>query len=116
MPSETPDYYISITGLRLKSALHGPRFWYHAVRSLRQAQMAPGNILAEARTIDGVHHTRSVWDTRTSMITYLRSGAHLRAMAVFPQIATGKVTGLALPYIPDWAEVRAIWERDGRLI
>lgn len=67
-------------------------------------------------TIDGVHHTRSVWTDRRAMITYLRSGAHAKALAVFPKIATGKVLGVTLDYVPDWPEVRQLWEEQGRSV
>lgn len=50
------------------------------------------------------------------MITYLRSGAHAKALAVFPKIATGKVLGLTLDYVPDWPEVRKLWEEQGRSV
>ena len=56
--------YISITGLKPKGALQVPRFWWHAIRSMRQAQRAAGNISVEARTIARVAQHRDghcVW-------------------------------------------------------
>ena len=50
------------------------------------------------------------------MITYLRSGAHAKAIAVFPKIATGKVLDLSLDDLPDWPELRQLWEEQGRSV
>jgi hypothetical protein len=76
---EIPPVYVSITGLRLTAFWFAPIFWYHAARSFAQTRAAPGNLLAEARTIDGVHHTLTVWRDRSDMLRYVRSGPHLTA-------------------------------------
>ena len=47
------------------------------------------------------------------MITYLRIGAHAKANAVFPKIATGKVLDLSLDDLPDWPELRQLLEEQG---
>ena len=112
--AEVTEVYVSITGLRLKQAWHGPVFWLHAARAMMQARKAPGNLSADARRIGGVHHTVSVWRDREAMRAYLRSGAHLQAMRVFPQIATGAVAGFAAAAAPDWADVPAILQSRGR--
>jgi hypothetical protein len=106
--------YVSITGLALKSWVHVPRFWWHAIGSMVQAKAAPGNISAETRTINGVHHTVSVWQSRDAMRTYLLSGSHLKAMRVYKKIATGKVLGFEAPAAPDWDEVHELWKIKGR--
>lgn len=109
-----PHVYVSITGLQVRRFWHVPTFWRHAIRSMAQARKAPGNISAQARTINGVHHTLSVWTDKAAMRTYLSTGAHLDAMRLFPKIATGKVIGYATTNIPDWSEVHAIWVAQGR--
>jgi quinol monooxygenase YgiN len=108
--------YISITGLRLKGLLSFPRFAWYAVGSMRQAQTAPGNLRADARRIDGVHHTLTVWTDRAAMLAYLRSGAHLRAMRAFHAIATGAVLGYEADVAPEWSEIPAIWQERGRTV
>ena len=108
--------YISITGLKLKGPLSVPRFWWHALRSMAQAKAAPGNISADARLIDGVHHTLTVWTDRAAMLTYLRGGAHLKAMRVFHDIATGAVTGYEADTAPNWEDLPAIWRERGRWV
>ena len=106
--------YVSITGLRIRSVWHLPTFWRHAVASMAQAQKANGCLGASAKTINGVHHTRSIWQSRDHMLAYLRTGAHLNAMKVFHRIASGKTLGFESTSIPDWDEVRRLWEEQGR--
>ncbi len=106
--------YVSITGLRLKGPHHMPRFMVHAFRAMNQAQRAPGNLRAETRSINGVHHTLSVWENEAAMRTYLTAGAHLRAMKAFPAMATGKVVGFSTDRVPDWTEVHELWRTKGR--
>ena len=106
--------YVSITGLRVKGMQHVVRFWWHALRSMAQAHRAPGNLKAEARTINGVHHTLLVWTDQASMRAYLSRGAHRQAMSAFHTIATGRTVGFLAEKAPEWNEVHAIWNRDGK--
>ena len=105
--------YVSITGLQVRRPWHLPVFWRHATASMAQAQRAPGCLEAAARTIGGVHHTRSVWRDRSDMLAYVRSGAHLAAMKAFHQIATGKTVGFTTADIPDWDEAHRLWVEEG---
>jgi len=114
--TETPEslVYVSITGLRVRHPRHDTQFWEHAVASMLQAQSAPGNLRAEARTVDDVHHTLSVWVNREAMLAYLRSGPHLEALRLFREIVTGKVLGLLTETVPGWADVPRLWREKGR--
>jgi hypothetical protein len=108
--------YVSITGLKLKSVRHAPRFWWHAIRSMKQAQLADGNISASAQTINGVHHTLSVWQSERHMRDYLETGAHLQAMRKFRSMATGKTIGFESDAPPKWEDVHDIWTTRGRKV
>lgn len=108
--------YVSITGLQLKRLYHAPRFWLHAIPAMRQAQQADGNISAETKTINAVHHTISVWTDEASMRRYLTTGAHLKAMRVFASIATGKTLGFNAEIAPAWDEVHDLWKRHGQSV
>jgi quinol monooxygenase YgiN len=110
------DIYVSITGLQVCRVWHVPAFWVQAARSMAQARKAPGNISAAARTLNGVHHTLSVWTDRDAMRAYLTTGPHLQAMRLFPRIATGKVVGYHATEAPDWSDVHAIWVERGRVV
>lgn len=105
--------YVSITGLRVRSPLQSIPFWWHAIRSMMQAQAAEGNLKAEARAIDGVQHTLTVWTDKAAMRRFMTSGAHARAMRSFRSIATGSTFGFDSETVPDWSEVHALWEERG---
>jgi hypothetical protein len=48
------------------------------------------------------------------MLDFMRSGSHLKAMKVFPGIATGKIFGYEFDTIPDWKEVFEVLMEKGR--
>lgn len=108
--------YVSITGLQLKGRRHFFRFWWHAIRSMAQAKQAEGNIATDARLINGVHHTRTVWKDEGAMRRYLIAGAHLKAMKAFGSIATGKTLGFYCDSVPDWDEVHRAWQSCSRQV
>ncbi|MBY0613178.1 MAG: hypothetical protein K2P80_13445 [Beijerinckiaceae bacterium] len=109
--------YVSITGLQLKKGIGNTvRFWWHAIRSMRQAQAAPGNLSAQARAINGIHHTLSVWTDEAAMRAYLVSGPHLKALRNFHAIATGKTVGYLADAPPPWSDVHGIWEERGKIV
>ncbi|MEO1280224.1 MAG: hypothetical protein AAFV69_00670 [Pseudomonadota bacterium] len=88
-----PTVYVSITGLQLKGTWHTFRFWRHALPLMVQAKKADGNISADARTIKGIQHTLTVWESETAMKRFLYRGVHANAIRAFPSIATGKTYG-----------------------
>ena len=108
------NVYVSITGLQLKGRRHSVRFWWHAIRSMGQARRAEGNIATDARFMNGVHHTRTVWTDESAMRRYLTAGAHLKAMKAFGSIATGKTLGFYTESVPNWDEVQRTWQLHGK--
>lgn len=108
--------YVSITGLKPKSLFQVPRFWWHAIRSMQQAQRAPGNLSVEARTIAGTHHTLSLWEDRAAMRAYLAAGPHLGAMRASRSIGTGAVHSYESDAAPAWADLPALLQAHGRII
>jgi hypothetical protein len=108
--------YVSITGLELKRVWHAPVFWRHAIASMSQAQQADGCISADAKTINGVHHTLSLWQTRDKMLSFLRTGAHLKAMQNFDKFATGKVLSFDTDTPPNWSEFHDLWVQRGKTV
>ena len=109
-------FYVSITGLQLKRVWHAPTFWRHAAASMAQAKAAQGCLSADARTINGVHHTLTVWTSREAMQRYLSDGAHLNAMKAFKSFATGKVYGFEGEEVPEWHMVHRLWHDNGRQV
>ena len=112
--TERQTVYVSITGLRIKRPWHTARFMWHAVRSMGQAKGADGNVSAESRTIDSVHHTLTVWRSERDMRAFLVSGAHAQAMKAYPSIGTGMTFGFETDRVPSWDEVPALWRAKGR--
>ena len=108
--------YVSITGLKVRHLWQVPVFWRHAIAAMMQARAADGCLRAETRTINGVHHTLSVWRDREAMLAYLRTGPHLAAMKVFRRIATGKVHGFETVEVPGWDRVHQLWQDEGRVV
>jgi hypothetical protein len=106
--------HVSVTGLRLRSAWQAPRFWWHTLRSLRQARRAPGNLRVEAHQVDGVAHTLTVWTDVAAMRAFLTAGAHLAAMWAFRSLGTGRTLGYAAPEVPPWEEALDRWRREAR--
>lgn len=107
---------VSVTGLQLKAIWHRPRFAYHAMRSFAQARKSDGNLLTDARIVDGHHHTMTAWRDRKAMVTYVRSGAHKQAMRIFHRIATGSVVNFEAYTIPDWTDALAHWRAEARAV
>jgi hypothetical protein len=109
---ELSNVYVSITGLRIKNIFHYPQFYWFAISSMTQARRSPGLIRVDARKINGVHHTLSIWEDESSMRKFLVKGAHLKAMQAFRKIATGKTIGLTTSNPPEWSQVHEIWIQD----
>lgn len=104
--------YISVTGLKLNSPAYFVKFWRHAIPSFNQARKAEGNVFAETKSVDGYHHTITVWETKKAMKAYVASGAHLKAMKVFDGMATGKIAGWEGDAIPSWDEALTRWHQE----
>jgi hypothetical protein len=102
-------FYLSITGLETKGFWATLIFWRYAIPSKIQSDSAPGCLFSEVRTIQGVHHTLTAWESREHLRDYLTSGSHLKAMRVFSKIASGKTLGYEKDRIPDREEVHRLW-------
>ena len=113
-PAANRRVYVSITGLELKSIWHAFQFWRHAIPSMIQVRKAAGCLRSEVRSIDGIKHTLTVWESEADMRRFLYSGAHRRAIRAFPSFATGKTCGFWTERVPGWDEVPEIWRKKGR--
>ncbi len=106
--------YISITGLKPKGILSFFMFWRLAIPSFKQAKIAQGNVFCEVKKINGYQCTLTAWDSKESMLAFLRSGIHLKAMKSFHRIATGRTYGFESENIPNWKEAYAMLEKNGK--
>lgn len=106
--------YVSITGFRLNGWRQWPRFWWHTLRSIAQARRAHGNLRVEARIVNGVHHTLTIWVDERAMRAFLVSGAHRDAMKAYRRLGTGRTLGFTADCPPDWEVALQRWIIEGR--
>ena len=106
--------WVSITGLRLKRFWYFPVFLRYALPARREAQNAPGCLLAEAKRINGVFHTLTVWNSREDTRKFASSGVHKLAVRAFSRYFTGHILGYESREIPDWPEAHRRCLEEGR--
>ena len=110
--------YVSITGLRLKSPFHAPLFWLYAARAFPAAQSNPGCLRAQTATIEGVHHTLTVWESRKAAMAYVRGAEHKAAIKIYARVddPSSKTYGFETDTPPATGDAaRAIWDAHGRV-
>ena len=106
-------YYVSITGLQLKSLWSLLKFQSYTQPAMKQALAADGNVSASGNYKNGVLHTLTVWEDRRSMARFMSSGAHAAAMKINDDVAipgSTKVHGYFTDVVPTWEEAIEIWK------
>ena len=81
--------YISVTALKAKGFLLAIRFRFLAVPALKQAKSSAGVLFCEVKSVDGFHHTSTVWETTKDMRKFMLPPIHRKAMKIFSKIAKG---------------------------
>jgi Domain of unknown function (DUF3291) len=71
---------VSITRLRLRSALYFPAFVWHTLASARQVKRADGCQAVALRRTGGAYWTMTKWRDVAAMRAFMLSGAHRKAM------------------------------------
>ena len=115
------QYYVSVTGLQLKSIWQMPRFLYFM--SGIDSTSAQGNVVTKFTGRKGVKHTLTVWNTRDNMIQFMRSGPHLAAIKATKELSlsvenggTGtKMYGYYSNTIPTWEDALLQWDEHGTI-
>ena len=103
--------YVSVTALKAKGFLQAIWFWLLAVPAFRQIKSSAGVIFCEVKSVDGFHHTLTVWETKKDMRKFVLSPIHRKAMKIFPKIATGSTNGYEADKMPSWHEALSIWRK-----
>jgi hypothetical protein len=67
-----------------------------------------------AKKINGIQCTLTAWVDRESMLHFMRSGIHLKAMKSFHKIATGSTHGYESETKPSWDEAFSILTEKGK--
>jgi hypothetical protein len=105
--------YVSVTDLKIKAFWQWPVFFWYALPALRQAKRAPGVLLVDTCSRDGVPYTLTVWQDRESMRDFLTSGAHLKAMRAIHSFGTARTHGYLTERLPTWEEAMTEWHAHG---
>lgn len=106
--------YISLTQLNPKGLISYFRFWFLAIPTFRQAQMAKGSLSVSAKRMNRSQCTITSWESREAMLEFMRSGAHLHAIKAFHKIATGRTYGYEADQLPSWSEAMVLLKEKGR--
>src|SRR5262245_38003505 len=110
--------FVATTRLRLRSWRFVPGLLWYALRSRRQARLAPGNL--GARTLSEASctfWTCTVWRDHDAMSAFMNSGAHRSAMRRLPEwcdeasVVDWHQDGSEPP---DWSEVYRRMQSEGR--
>jgi hypothetical protein len=108
--------YVSITGFRLNGWRQWPRFWWYTLRSIAQARRARGNLRVEARIVNGVYHTLTIWTDERAMRAFLLAGAHLDAMKASRSLGSGRTLGFATDRPPEWDVALQRWTAEAKQV
>ena len=65
--------YVYVTGLKAKGFLAVIRFWLLAVPALKQAKSSASVLFREVKSVDGFHHTLTIWKTKKDMRKFVLS-------------------------------------------
>jgi heme-degrading monooxygenase HmoA len=111
--------FVSITRLRIRSALFMPLFAFHTLRSISQVKKAPGflcgSLLPDLRR---TFWTMTVWDSQQSMRNYMTQGSHRTAMPhLLHWCDEASVTHWEQPESnpPSWADADQRMRTEGRI-
>ncbi len=111
--------FVSLTRLRLRSALLFPRFAVHAILSRQQLRASPGfvrgAVLADRRL---TFWTPTAWESAESMRQYMTSGAHKAAMPKLMHWCDEACVAhweQADASLPDWSEADRRMRASGRV-
>lgn len=111
--------FISVTRLRVRSWFYIPQFAWHTLRSMQQAQRAPGYLDGRLlREANNAFWTITAWKSEAAMRAYRNTGAHVAAMPKLLEwcdeasIAHWEQVDSELP---DWADAHRRMAGEGRL-
>ena len=103
--------YVSVTVQKARGFLSAIRFCLLAVSLFKQARSSAGILFCEVKSVDGFHHTLTIWKTKKDMRKFVVSPIHRKAMKIFPKIATGSTIGYEADKMPGWDEALSIWRK-----
>lgn len=108
----------SVTELNLKNFWSFLKFIPYAMRSHSQARQSDGLVSISTKS-DGllVQRTLTIWKDEKSMRDFVRSGHHLAAMKIFPNIANTSFTAhFETANHPTWEDALNYLKKHGRQV
>ena len=110
---------VSVTRLRLRSALYLLPFVFHTTRSRRQAETHSGCLGVAVRKTRGLAFwTLSAWDSEDSLRSFLAGGPHRQAMPKLFHWCDEAATAhwhTDSSTLPDWDSAARQLQQSGRL-
>ena len=105
--------YVSITHLRLKAFWKVFQFYKYNSKVQRQIKTANGVLSIEGKVTSFVSfYTKTSWNSKEDMLSFMRSGAHVDAMKNSHQFAMKvTTTGFESESVPSWKDAIELIER-----
>ncbi|GKY90446.1 hypothetical protein MPSEU_000018400 [Mayamaea pseudoterrestris] len=108
-------YYISVTSMQVPF-FNFHKFAWYSFPCVPQAKKTPGNVSTGTTACRSFYYTLTVWESRESMVEFLRSGAHIKAIRQSRKIGIfGQTYGYETNDIPNWNEAITLLQEKGRI-
>ena len=106
--------YISVTGIKPKGITGWLYFLLYNIPASKASKDHDGLLASEFSSRNGYLHTFTVWESKTHMVAYRSSPAHLKAMKNLSKIGSGKIHGYETDTMPSWEDAYNEWGEKAR--
>ncbi len=108
--------FVSITSIELKSPLNFFQLSLYALNIVRQLKSSKC-VEFKKRGIWTKHYTMTLWENKSDMMEFAKSGAHLTAMKKSSSIAKEiRLLTLEADILPAWKEAKIMLKKNGRCL
>ena len=113
--SQKYKYYVSVTSISIP-LLSLPKFFWYTLPVIWYAPKAPGNVHTDSTYQNGLHMTKTVWETKTHMRDFMLAKAHGAAMKQSRNVGTfTQIYGYESDTIPNWDEAISLLREKGKI-
>ena len=106
--------YISVTGIKPKGITGWLYFLLYNIPASKASKDHDGLLASEFSSRNGYLHTFTVGESKTHMVAYRSSTAHLKAMKNPSKIGSGKIHGYETNTMPSWEDAYNEWGEKAR--
>ena len=103
-----------MTGIKPKGITMWLYFLLYNIPASKASKDHDGLLVSEFSLRNDFLHTFTVWESRTHMIAYRSSPAHLKEMESLSRIGSGKIHGYETETMPDWEDAYNEWSEKAR--